>query len=337
MAATRVAAIYDSLVVHRDSLDNYYDTLAVHLDTLQALRDSINNNYDTLVVHRTDINSLYDSINLVHDSTLWETVGSDVVLKTPKDVDLGDYTLDTKRLLQSNNGFSIFIGENAGLNDDLSNNINTFVGFSSGLANTSGVFNTYIGGVSGTSLTIGNNNTCVGFNSGGITVTGNNNTHVGAETDASSTTASNEIALGANVTGNGDSTATIGGIDFKEVYFGQNGEAALYGGSITLNGGYVIKSTTATITASTTQTQGQQPLTTDINEISTVGNANDAVTLMTAVAGLEIFIINNGSNTLQIFPASSDDLGAGVNSSTTLAAGSNVTFVSYNTTNWEIK
>ena len=132
---TSVAAIYDSLVVHRDSLDNYYDTLAVHLDTLQALRDSINNNYDTLVVHRTDINSLYDSINLVHDSTLWETVGSDVVLKTPKDVDLGDYTLDTKRLLQSNNGSSIFIGENAGLNDDLTDNYNVLVGDNAGVNN----------------------------------------------------------------------------------------------------------------------------------------------------------------------------------------------------------
>ena len=99
----------------------------------------------------------------------------------------------------------------------------------------------------------------------------------------------------------------------------------------------VTKLTVAGITAGTTQTQGQVPLTANINEVATCGNTNDVVTLMTAVAGYEIFIINNGAETLQIFPASGDDLGAGVNTSTTLAAGSNLTLVSYDATNWETK
>jgi len=73
------------------------------------------------------------------------------------------------------------------------------------------------------------------------------------------------------------------------------------------------------ITASTTQTQGQQPLTAEENEVSTVANANDVVTLKSVQNGEKQKVINNGANVLQIFPASGDDLGEGVNVSTTLA------------------
>lgn len=96
------------------------------------------------------------------------------------------------------------------------------------------------------------------------------------------------------------------------------------------------RSIAATITASTTQTQGQQPLTKDVNEVSVVANANDTVTLPTAPTySRTVCIINNGANVLQIFPASGDDLGAGVNTSTTLAAGSNVRYTNYDATNWK--
>lgn len=107
-------------------------------------------------------------------------------------------------------------------------------------------------------------------------------------------------------------------------------------GTITITGA-IKHSVTATITAVTPGAQGDGLLTTEINEVSAVANANDAVTLPNAIAGLEVFIINNGANTLEIWPYTGDDLGAGVNTATTLAAGSNVTFVAYNATNWEIK
>lgn len=97
------------------------------------------------------------------------------------------------------------------------------------------------------------------------------------------------------------------------------------------------RSTTSGITASTTQTQGEGPLTTDINEISTVANANDTVTLPTALTGSETVVINNGANALQIFPASGDDLGDGVDVSTSLASGSNIVFVALDDTNWEVE
>lgn len=88
------------------------------------------------------------------------------------------------------------------------------------------------------------------------------------------------------------------------------------------------------LTASTTQSQGQGALTAQVNEISTVANKDDTVTLPSAVTGIEIEIINNGANTLQIFPASGDDLGLGVDVAEELEANERVKFVAYTTTNW---
>lgn len=109
-------------------------------------------------------------------------------------------------------------------------------------------------------------------------------------------------------------------------------DAALF----TIQNALFARSGEATITASTTQTQGQGPLTKEINEVATVVNVNDTVTLPSAVAFIEVAVINNGVNTLQIFPASGDDLGNGVDASTTVLTGSNVRFIAYDATNWEI-
>ena len=70
--------------------------------------------------------------------------------------------------------------------------------------------------------------------------------------------------------------------------------------------------------------------------MATVANTNDTVTLPPAAIGIKCIIINNGANTLQIFPNTDDDLGSGVDASTTLASGSNVQFIAYDTINWEI-
>lgn len=88
------------------------------------------------------------------------------------------------------------------------------------------------------------------------------------------------------------------------------------------------------ITASTTQSQGEQVLISSRNEISTVANANDVVTMPSADEGREVVIVNNGANILQIFPSSGDDLGSGVDTSVTLAAGSTVVYEAYDMTNW---
>jgi hypothetical protein len=101
--------------------------------------------------------------------------------------------------------------------------------------------------------------------------------------------------------------------------------------------GALKHSVTAGITAVNPGAQGDGTLTTEVNEVATVANASDAVTLPAATPGLEIFIINNGANILEIWPGTDDNLGAGVNNATTLASGFNITFVAYDATNWEVK
>gem|GEM_PF-5115253 len=105
-------------------------------------------------------------------------------------------------------------------------------------------------------------------------------------------------------------------------------------GNVTIDGN-LLKSSQTGITASTTQTQSNGALTKDINIVSTVTNANDVVTLPPARAGMNIYIRNNGANTLQIFPADGDAInGAAVNASTTLAAAASVRYFTADTTNW---
>lgn len=99
--------------------------------------------------------------------------------------------------------------------------------------------------------------------------------------------------------------------------------------------GTFYRSVTASITASTTQTQGQGALTSDINEVSNCANANDTVTLPAALPGRYCLVINNGANTLQVFPASGDNLGVGVDTSTTINSGSRKMFIAFDSTNWE--
>jgi len=98
---------------------------------------------------------------------------------------------------------------------------------------------------------------------------------------------------------------------------------------------HVIKTVAAGQTASVGSAQGGLPITTDIIEISTVGTIGDSTTLPTAQAGLVIRIINNGANACDVFPATGDDLGAGVNTAVSLASGANITYVAYDATNWE--
>ena len=90
------------------------------------------------------------------------------------------------------------------------------------------------------------------------------------------------------------------------------------------------------LTASTTQTQSGLALTAEVNEVSTVANANDTVVLPTAVTGLKIVVINNGAQAMRIFPASGDNLGVGVNTAmgTALATTDMITFTAYDNTNW---
>lgn len=98
------------------------------------------------------------------------------------------------------------------------------------------------------------------------------------------------------------------------------------------------ESNTIGVTASTTQTQaGGTSLTSSMNFVETVANENDAVKLFSAANGEQISIINEGANILQIFPSAGDDLGNGVNASTTLELHEEITFWGKDATTWHIR
>lgn len=134
---------------------------------------------------------------------------------------------------------------------------------------------------------------------------------------SSTSTFTGAVTLSGGVTGNVASSGNVSGTD--------------------LTSGGNIYSSVATVTASTTQTQvGGTALTKDVNNVSVVANANDTVTLPAASAGRRCCVINNGAQTLRIYPASGDNLGAGVDTLTTLTSGSNRNYVAIDSTNWEI-
>jgi len=76
-------------------------------------------------------------------------------------------------------------------------------------------------------------------------------------------------------------------------------------------------------------------LSSNINEIATVATTGDSVKLLSAVAGLDVTVINNGANALDVFPNTGDQINAlAVNVALSLAAGSSLIFKAYNATNW---
>ena len=96
----------------------------------------------------------------------------------------------------------------------------------------------------------------------------------------------------------------------------------------------------AGLTASTTQTQaGGLDLTAQVNEVATVANNSDTVVLppLPATGSLTITIINNDSaESIRVFPASGDDLGAGGDTAdaANIPAGVVRKYISYDATNW---
>jgi len=96
------------------------------------------------------------------------------------------------------------------------------------------------------------------------------------------------------------------------------------------------RSVAPTITASTTQTQGNGLITKDINIFTTVSNDEDTATLPPATSGISVIIIHKGDKKLQLFPNTGDDLGEGLNQGILLAKESTFTYHCFDTTTWEL-
>lgn len=136
-------------------------------------------------------------------------VGIGTTAPTDKLHVVGNIRVDAGRIPVYNTGGSVFIGQDAGLNDDLSNNFNTFVGYFTGKAITTGNDNTAYGAGALESNTTGAYNTAIGRLAGLNNLTGSNNTLLGG-------------AAGYNSTGSGN--VFVG----REAGFGQTGSNLLF-------------------------------------------------------------------------------------------------------------
>ena len=106
------------------------------------------------------------------------------------------FRMDHGKLEVLNTGESVFIGEGAGTNDDLSNNRNTFVGYSTGLSTTTGNKNTANGYGTLYTNTTGSTNTANGNEALYFNTTGGNNTANGSQALYSNTSGGNNVANG---------------------------------------------------------------------------------------------------------------------------------------------
>ncbi len=90
------------------------------------------------------------------------------------------------------------------------------------------------------------------------------------------------------------------------------------------------------LTASVTQTQaGGLLLRSSYNEIATVANTADAITAFEVAQAMRLVVVNNGANDLQLFPAVGDDIGAGVDTAITIAAGAIGIFLGRTAAIWD--
>lgn len=82
------------------------------------------------------------------------------------------------------------------------------------------------------------------------------------------------------------------------------------------------------LTADIGSSQGDGVITSSYNVYSTVGTAGDAATLPAVFgSGIRIFVKNDGAESMDVFPASGDDAGAGADTAIAIAAGSSATFI----------
>jgi hypothetical protein len=151
-------------------------------------------NQNGMLVFLTSDSSFYFWNN---GTTLWQKVNVERIN------DLADGKSDNDG---SNNGSSIFLGINAGANDDSSDNANVGIGYYSLHNNTSGTSNTATGSTALLSNTSGSNNSAFGRRSLYWTTTGSGNSAFGSQALEANTTGYSNTAIGyealtANTTG----------------------------------------------------------------------------------------------------------------------------------------
>jgi hypothetical protein len=125
------------------------------------------------------------------------------------------FRMDTARMEVLNSGRSVFIGEGAGENDDLSDNRNTFIGYRTGQKVTGGAQNVGLGyyalannltgdentaiGNGALASTAGNRNTALGWYALGLSPGGSDNVVIGrGAMDLVTSNVTNNVVIGTN-------------------------------------------------------------------------------------------------------------------------------------------
>jgi len=154
------------------------------------------------IIDTTSISNRIDRVNNIHD------LDGDTKINTEENPDediirfhlegTEKWTMSGSRFEPINTGKSVFIGEGAGISDDLSDNCNTFIGFQSGFSNTTGYHNTALGFNTLYSLTQGHYNTAIGFYSIRSNTVGFWNTAIGYGALSMNENGSMNTAIGSN-------------------------------------------------------------------------------------------------------------------------------------------
>ena len=125
--------------------------------------------------------------------------------------------LNNRTLEFLNSGGSVFVGEGAGINDDLSSNNNTAVGYGALTTNMTGYNNTAVGSGAGSSISIGYFNVAIGTDALNSNISGVANVAVGESALESSLAGYNVavgwLALTSNTTGNSNTAIGNGSMD----------------------------------------------------------------------------------------------------------------------------
>ena len=190
---------------------------------------------------------------LVGSSSAWELLGNAGTVNgtnflgttDAQDLDIRTGNVIRHRFTQQgqieflNTGLSVFIGQGAGANDDLSNNYSVFVGHRAGFANTTGGFNSATGYQALYSNTTGLRNNATGAFALYSNTTGNYNSASGVyalyyNTTGNYNVASGYLALRSNTTGSYNSASGYVALYYNTtgIYNSAMGYRALFNNTI---------------------------------------------------------------------------------------------------------
>jgi len=163
-----------------------------------------------------------------------ESFDEDIIRFDTKGVEY--FTMEGGRLEVLNTGESVFMGDGAGENDDLSANQNVFMGWNSGNANVTGYHSTAVGYRSMEKHLTGSRNTSVGHRAMENGTTNWDNTAVGASALSANTSSTFNTALGSSamvLNSTGDENTALGSSALRSNLSGD------YNTAVGTNAGYL--------------------------------------------------------------------------------------------------